>query len=268
MNRFELPGLWLNPSELHGLLATEQPLESIQPGLLKPYIGPLKTRIRQLLGQGGLDSETLDQRIQVRPIAHRHLETEAFGQAAEAVLHRKRLHFDYRSRSRDEMRQRHVSPQRLIHYRNNWYLAAHCHDADDLRLFSLDRIRDPRPDKTPALDIDPATLDRQLEANFGIFTGPQTIGRCCASRRKRPAGPPSSAGTPDQIGQWKDGHYELQIPYGDPTELIREILAWSAEVEVLAPELLRKRVRERLVSAADRYSAGSGKWSRAKGGTA
>ena len=46
---FELPGLWFNQSELHALLACEQLLEEVQPGLLSPYIGPLRARIRKLL---------------------------------------------------------------------------------------------------------------------------------------------------------------------------------------------------------------------------
>lgn len=251
--RFELPGLWLNPSELHGLLATEQLLESIQPSVLKPYIGPLKARIRQLLGQGGLDPDTLDQRIQVRPIAHRHLETEAFGQIAEAVLNRNRLHFHYRSRSRGETRQRHTSPQRLIHYRNNWYLAAHCHDADDLRLFSLDRIRDPAAGTLAAMEIDPGTLDRELEGNFGIFTGPAEHWAVLRFTPEAARWAAEQSWHSDQIGQWKDGHYELQIPYGDPTELIREILAWGPAVTVCKPSSLRQEIAERLQLAAEGY---------------
>ncbi|NCA71265.1 MAG: HTH domain-containing protein, partial [Sphingobacteriia bacterium] len=51
--RFELPGLWLNESELYALLATERLLEQMQPGLLAPYVGPLRARIRALLAQTG-----------------------------------------------------------------------------------------------------------------------------------------------------------------------------------------------------------------------
>jgi predicted DNA-binding transcriptional regulator YafY len=35
---FELPGLWFNAGELYALLASEQLLETVQPGLLSPYI--------------------------------------------------------------------------------------------------------------------------------------------------------------------------------------------------------------------------------------
>ncbi|MGQ0577599.1 MAG: helix-turn-helix transcriptional regulator, partial [Betaproteobacteria bacterium] len=34
--RYELPGLWFNPSEIHALLAMEHLIERMQPGLLAP----------------------------------------------------------------------------------------------------------------------------------------------------------------------------------------------------------------------------------------
>jgi predicted DNA-binding transcriptional regulator YafY len=35
-----------------------------------------------------------------------------------------------------------VSPQRLVHYRNTWYLDAWCHRVDALRRFALDAIEE------------------------------------------------------------------------------------------------------------------------------
>jgi predicted DNA-binding transcriptional regulator YafY len=61
--RFELPGLWLNESELYALLATERLLEQMQPGLLAPYVGPLRARIRALLAQTGHSAATVSERI-------------------------------------------------------------------------------------------------------------------------------------------------------------------------------------------------------------
>lgn len=47
----------------------------------------------------------------------------------------------YHSRSKDERTERVVSPQRLIYYRDNWYLDAWDHLREALRSFSIDRIR-------------------------------------------------------------------------------------------------------------------------------
>ena len=51
----------------------------------------------------------------------------------------------------------------------------------------------------------------------------------------------------------KDGSYILEIPYADDRELVMEILKFGADVEVLSPAALRKRVAESLKAAASRY---------------
>mgnify|MGYP001029072094 CR=1 FL=1 len=50
-----------------------------------------------------------------------------------------------------------------------------------------------------------------------------------------------------------DGGYELTVPYGNPTELVMDILKYGAEVEVVAPEDLRALVKTRLAAALARY---------------
>ena len=51
----------------------------------------------------------------------------------------------------------------------------------------------------------------------------------------------------------KDGAYLLEVPYAETPELVMEILKFGADVEVLAPEALRKRVSDALREAAKRY---------------
>ena len=60
---------------------------------------------------------------------------------------------------------------------------------------------------------------------------------------------------PDQIGQWIGESYELQLPYSDPRELMMDILKYGPEVEVIAPEELRKTVAQRLRRSTEHYIA-------------
>ena len=62
-----------------------------------------------------------------------------------ALTRRQRVHLHYWVRSRREMTERTVSPQRLVHWRNTWYLDAWCHATDALRRFALDAIREADP---------------------------------------------------------------------------------------------------------------------------
>src|SRR5690606_25885846 len=81
------------------------------------------------------------------------------------------LAFEYRARSTDAPTRRLVSPQRLTHYRDNWYLDAWDHEREALRSFALDRIRQPRPGEARARDLPEAELDQHLASSYGIFSG-------------------------------------------------------------------------------------------------
>jgi len=50
-----------------------------------------------------------------------------------------------------------------------------------------------------------------------------------------------------------DGRYELRVPYGNPAELIMDILKYGPDCEVLGPRGLREAVAERLAAALRNY---------------
>ena len=52
----------------------------------------------------------------------------------------------------------------------------------------------------------------------------------------------------------KDGSYVLELPYAEDRELVMEILKFGADVEVLQPADLRKRVADALKAAVKRYN--------------
>lgn len=253
-SRFELPGLWLNHSELYALLAAEQLLESVQPGILRDRIGPLRGRIRQLLGTSGTDAEALGQRIQVERVVARSVPESTFHPVAEATLSRRQLAFSYHGRARDAHSCRTVHPQQLLHYRGNWYVSAWCAFAQGLRMFSLDRIGSPRVLEQHAEDMDAAELDRHQRASFGIFTGRADEWAVLRFSDHAARWVADEQWHPDQLGhRTPDGSWELQVPFSDPRELMQEILRHADEVEVVAPEWLRTAVRERLEAALGRY---------------
>ena len=252
---FELPGFWLNQSELYALLATQQLLESMQPGLLAPHIGPLKSRIRSLLGQSGEGAEHVGDRVRVYARAQRRHDNEAFDAVAQAVLRGEVAEIDYHARGNDRRAWRRVHPQRLLSYRENWYLVAWCERAHDLRRFSLDRIREVRQPVPPqaARRVAERDVDRNVEATFGLYSGHATawaVLRFTAEQARWVAEEPWHR---EQIAQWVDGYYEVQVPYSDPTELTMEIMRYGAAVEVVAPPELRRAVVARLATALERY---------------
>lgn len=226
---YELPGLWFNAAELHGLLAAQQLLQDIQPGLLDADINPLRKRIEDILAKQQLGSGELPRRVCILKTAVRAVSDHSFQIVTGALVQRQRLHFQYHDRGDNRTTTREISPQRLVHYRDNGYLDAWCHLRDDLRTFSLDRIQTPKPLNNPAIDIEDTRLDAHFTGTYGIFAGParHTAILCFTPERARWVA--EERWHPEQQGEWlPDGHYELRLPYGDPRELIMDIFeAWA-----------------------------------------
>lgn len=251
---YELPGLWFNASELHALLATQQLLREVHPGLLAGEIAPLRQRIERLLAREQLGAGEAPRRIRILTMATRTASTEVFGAVAAAVLQRYRLRIDYHNRGDDQRSQRIVSPQRLTHYRDNWYLDAWCHRSEGLRSFTLDRIRDPRRDPDPIQDLTDAELDAHFATAYGIFAGSPDKTAVLEFNAYRARWVADERWHPQQHGRLlPDGRYRLEIPYHRADELILDILRYGPDVEVLAPADLRQAVAERLQRAAAIY---------------
>ncbi len=123
---FELPGIWFNASELHALLSVQQLLTQVQPGLLEQQFAPLKERIGELLKIQHGGGNEITQRIQILT-ANQRTGSEHFQTIAGATAKQKKITIDYYNRRDNQTNRRTLSPQRLTHYRDNWYLDAYCH---------------------------------------------------------------------------------------------------------------------------------------------
>lgn len=251
---FQLPGLWFNTSELHALLTAQALLERVDPGLYSEQLRPLTDRISHILETAGHhDSEQL-QRIRILALARRRFDNHVFRLVASAVLQRWRLHIHYTGRGSDNRSEREISPQRLVHYRDNWYLDAWCHRKNAFRTFAIERIEHPTVLDKPAKAISEKALDDYFASAFGIFAGRATNmavlhfsaerARWVAEEEWHPA---------QQSCRLDDGRFELRIPYGNPTELIMDILKYGTDVEVISPASLRTAVKQRIESMAQIY---------------
>jgi predicted DNA-binding transcriptional regulator YafY len=252
---YELPGLWFNASEIYALLMMEQLLETIDPGVLARRLEPIKARLATLLGRADHSADEVRRRVKVLTVASRGLPSGEFETAANALLNRKRLFIRYRGRVSGEDTAREVSPQRLVHYRDNWYLDAWCHMRNGLRSFSMDCVRDAELRPGEAIEVPAADLDAALGGGYGIFSG-QPI--AWAKMKFSPVAArwvASEAWHPQQRAAHEpDGSYVLEVPYSDDRELLRDILRFGPDVEVLGPEALRVRVKDALGAAAAQYT--------------
>jgi predicted DNA-binding transcriptional regulator YafY len=253
-NRYELPGLWFNASEIHALLTMQHLLADLQPGLLGPQVKPLLARLRALLGSGEHSAEEVERRVRIIHLGARALALPQFELVASAVLDRRRLHIAYVSRSSNERTERDISPQRLVHYRENWYCDAWCHLREDVRSFAVDAIQSAQLLDQKAKSVPDRDLDEVLAAGYGIFSGRKTTLAKLRFSPERARWVSFEQWHPQQKGRLEqDGSYVLELPFSDHRELAMDILRHGPHVEVLEPPSLRAAVKEQLAAALKRY---------------
>ena len=252
--RYELPGLWFSAQEIHALLTTLELLTNLQPGLLDGKVNPIVERLRAILGRGDHSWEEITGRIRVFQPERRQSKAEHFSVIAAGLLKRSRLWIRHYNRNEDRETEREVSPQRLVYYRDNWYLDAYCHLRDDLRSFAVDAIRDARVMDKKAKEVAKAELDEYLASGYGIFTGRNV--QWAKLRFSPRAARWVSAQTwhPKQRARIEaDGSFVLEIPYSHDTELVMEVMKFGPDAEVLEPAPLRARVKALHKAALERY---------------
>jgi predicted DNA-binding transcriptional regulator YafY len=251
----ELLGLRFAPSELHALLAMDQLLRRIQPGSLSSRIAPLRDRIKKILGAEAHSLSEIERRVRVLPMSARPVDARIFDSVLTGLLNRKRLYIEYLSRRDASDSKRVVSPQRLVHYRDNWYLDAWCHRKRGLRMFTVDAIRAANVLAEPARDMPEEYLAAVLESGYGIFSGRRTRLARIRFSPLQSRFVSTEIWHPKQEGALdKRGCYVLKFPYSNDPELIMDLLRHIPEVEVLGPKSLRNHLNMRVKTAARRIA--------------
>lgn len=240
--------LWFSSSEIHSLLMLDHLVRQIDPaGVLGTQVAPLERRLEALLDGAGDEAAQLRHRVRIVGMARRAVQPRHFQHVGTALVRRRRLRIDYLARSSGRESQREVSPLRLVHYRDNWYLDAWCHLREALRNFSVDAIRAVTLLDAPAKEVSDATLDAAFKASYGIFSGTEIRWARLRFGAERARWVANEEWHPQQRGRWDEqGRWLLDVPYADPRELVKDILQHVPDVEVLGPPGLRQEVRQRL----------------------
>ena len=143
-----------------------------------------------------------------------------------------------------------MSPQRLTHYRDNWYLDAWDHEREGLRSFAVDRITAARELDEAARDVPDEELDRQLASSYGIFSGTPKGWATILFSAKAARWVADEHWHSQQQGRFlPDGRYELKLPYSSGRELLMDVLHYGSDAEIVEPPSLREQ-------AADQCTAG------------
>jgi len=237
--------LRLNSSEASVLLVALRALAGI-PGVVDPAAA--LSAIAKIEAAAGTASDEGNPSAIDEPAP---VEDEAAAAVRAALRDSRAVRIDYYSASRDTLSSRVVDPIRVVLVGDRSYLEAWCREAEGVRLFRFDRIveatalEEPAAPPRPALDAPP---------NTALFEADPSLPS--ATLRVAPRAAWMLEYFPMRImTELPDGHCEAAMTYAAEEWMARLILGFGADVEVLAPESLARRVRDSAAEALDAYAA-------------
>lgn len=255
-SREELPGLWFSQEEILALLTIQNMIGQLEPGILGPKLKPLQKRLDDMLTSQGLSSQTLAQRVRLVHAGKRSLQLKCFEIVAKATLERLQLKITHFNRQSGEKLQRVISPQQLIHYRDNWYVDAWCHLRKGLRSFAIDAIAECELLEEDAKEFDPEMVRENMQDGYGIFGGKVKDWAKLKFSPERSRWVQFEEWHPDQRKEIRsDGSVVMEIPYSDEREILGDILRHGSDVEVISPPTLRTSVLMTVEKMKTRYES-------------
>jgi len=253
---FQLPGSWFSEEELLAFATFQHLLTSLDAGgPVAAQLKPLMERLNNVLGNESAEVKEIQRRVKLLSTSMRRDDLAYFQTVGAALVRRQRLKIGYDARGRPAgQSQRVVSPQRLIHYRSNWYLGAWCHQTEGIRTFSLDAISACTVLEQKAKQIAQGKLAAYYDGGYGIFGGESLQWAKLKFVPRAARYVEGEIWHAEQRGRrTRDGGYILEVPYSMPRELVMDILRHGEDVEVLGPASLRAEVEGRVRALAAVY---------------
>jgi len=247
---YELPGQWINESNILALSLAVRLASTIPDRALKDQLCQLIDRIPALKNGNTATSclERLSARISVKNIEYSQVDREIFRQSVEALFAGSSLRIVYSSPHTKTTTERIIHPLHLMHYMGSWHLIAWCGKKKDLRNFALSRIQSTLPvnEDLPLPDNLPK-LKEYTRQHFGIMQGESSIEVGLRFAPKIAARVSEQIWHPKQRSSISpDGSLILHFPVADFRELVKIILSHGADIEVLEPPELKMLVRKEI----------------------
>jgi predicted DNA-binding transcriptional regulator YafY len=181
-------------------------------------------------------------------------DAEVFRAVLAAQRLRRRLLIRYRSLSSDRTTERRVHPYHVFNHRGDWYLAAWDEARKDVRIFALHRIR--RATTTTGSYEVPADFSFRgyMADAFGVQKGgkPVSVSIRFAPRQARWIRERRWHRSA-RVQEGLDGSLVLNLRIAETSEIVRWVLQFGNEAEVLEPPSLRAAVAEQLAASLATY---------------
>jgi len=236
---------------IYGIKLLEQ-----QKGIIKAP-GQVKEKLLALLPKAfSNEIERIGQRveIEVAPAADYSGKESIFRTINEAIKNHTVLQMKYYSFSRDEVTDRLVEPYQLVFKDGFWYLVAFCHRNQETRLFRIDRIRGlERTEQTftPPADY---SYEEYMGAAWQMERGEEFPFKVRFFFRSARFVRETNFHPSQEITEEPGGTVIFTAKACSLRSILRWILTFGDEAEVLEPPELRTMVVKTMAAGLKRYS--------------
>jgi predicted DNA-binding transcriptional regulator YafY len=182
-----------------------------------------------------------------------------------AISRRKTIEFTYYTMERDETEKRKVDPYHLVFRSGQFYLIAHSHEREAVRVFRLSRIQGKvgyaskaEHDFSPPEDFDRRDYGQRADWQLGEMRDTATIfvRDRIAWLIERDFGDYGELRAAKKADGAPGKGSIFETPYASPRELIAWVLRWRQNAQVLGPEELREEAEGRLGLLHSRHENG------------
>ena len=201
---------------------------------------------QSLEGEVTLEPDWLSEHVDVLPEDRVRIDPELWGRMVGFIERRECIRARYQTFDGRESNYP-LHPYHLLAYHGHWYQLAHNQDKARMATFALSRFRNieengERFQRAP--DFDARAYAREA---FGITRGEKPLRVRLLFESKLAVYLMEREWHPSQsFRQRPDGRVEMRMETSGRKELIRWVLSWMPDVQVLAPKNLKDRIAEKL----------------------
>ena len=160
----------------------------------------------------------------------------------QAIEEAREVHMTYYTASRDEITERDLRPYGLVEHDGEWYVIGHCLLRDSERPFRVDRIQSLRLLDRAFAPPRKFDIERYRSSRMYFPTRRDLRVRLkVAPEMVRWVREELSAGRTREL---EDGSHIVHVSVSQPEWIVSWVLEKGGKVELLAPEALRKKVKQ------------------------
>ena len=203
----------------------------------------------------GLDLSNLEKKISLKNVRYSRVQPDIFDRVLQGLNQGKKLRILYRSVYTKDSSQRVINPLHLVLYMGNWHIIAFCDMRQGLRDFALSRIHgveiltEEIPEHLAAIDI-----KTEIESAHGIFFEGKKEKVVLRFNEHMSDYLREQVWFPGQtLREEPGGGVTLSFYVTDFREVVREVMSFGPEVEVLEPPALKEIIKENITNMSRMY---------------